>query len=280
MAGFVGQTEDGVVTTLGRGGTDYTATIVGAAIGAREVWTWKDVDGVMSADPRLVPDARNLAQLSYAEVMELAYFGAKVLHPLAVTPLRESGIPLRVKGAATPDDPGTLIVADALTEPGHPVKAVTAIRRLSVVTVEGAGMVGVPDVMSDIFTVLAREDVNVHMISQGNSQANVSLVVSSADAPRVREILARAFTAGGFVRDIEVHPSVAVVAIVGEGMRGTRGVAARLFTALAGAGVNILMIAQGSSELNISLAIEDADTEAAVKAAHDAFDLGVERARA
>ncbi len=277
VAGFIGETTDGVITTLGRGGTDYTATILGAALGAREVWTWKEVDGVMSADPRLVPDARNLAVLSYAEVMELAYFGAKVLHPLAVMPLQEHGIPLRVKGAADPDDPGTLVTERTQTDAGHPVKAVTAIRGLAVLTVGGAGMVGVPDIVSQIFQVLAREEVNVHMISQGSSQANVSILVSSNQSARAMEVLQAALGGTRFVRDFALHDGVAIVAIVGEGMRGTRGVAARLFGALADAGVNILSIAQGSSELNISFAVEETDVARAVSSVHAAFDLGTQR---
>lgn len=274
VAGFIGETPEGVVTTLGRGGTDYTATILGAALGAQEVWTWKDVDGVMSADPRSVPDARNLEHLSYAEVMELAYFGAKVLHPLAVTPLQDAEIPLRVKSAADPAFPGTLVTKDAKTDASHPVKAVTAIRGLSILTVGGAGMVGVPDVVSQIFDVLARENIPVQMISQGSSQANVSLVVGRSVAAHATRVLEDALQRSGLVRAYEVEENVAIVAVVGEGMRGQRGVAARLFTALASANVNLLMIAQGSSELNISLAIEEADADAAVRAAHAAFELG------
>ncbi|AFZ69120.1 aspartate kinase [Deinococcus peraridilitoris] len=276
VAGFIGETTQGVTTTLGRGGTDYTATIIGAALSAAEVWTWKDVDGVMSADPRLVEGARNLAQLSYAEVMELAYFGAKVLHPLAVTPLQQSGIPLRVKGAADPDHPGTLIVAEPQIDPAHPVKAVTAIRNLAVLTVGGAGLVGVPDAFGQIFQVLAREEINVHMISQGNSQATLSLVVSQPDARRAAEVLKRDLGNSGYPRELHLQENVAVVAVVGEGMRGSRGVAARLFGAVAQANVNLLMIAQGSSELNISFAIENRDVEAAVRAAHAAFELGAQ----
>ena len=149
IAGFMGETEKGAITTLGRGGTDYSATIIGAALHADEVWAWKDVDGVMSADPRTVKGAQNIAQLSYGEVMELAYFGAKVLHPLAVTPLQDAGIPLRVKSAADPDFPGTLVTTDPHTDAAHPVKAVTAIRGVSIINVSGAGILGVPDVVAD-----------------------------------------------------------------------------------------------------------------------------------
>ena len=272
IAGFIGETRDGVVTTLGRGGTDYTATIVGAALGAREVWAWKDVDGVMTADPRLVPGARNLARLSYAEVMELAYFGAKVLHPLAVTPLQEKGIPLRVKSAADPSFAGTLVSETTPADAAHPVKAVTAIRGLAILTVSGAGMVGAPEVFSQLFGILGREGVSVQMISQGNSQANLSLVAGREGAGRAATALRRDLP--GAQRDYDLQLNVAVVAVVGEGMRGTPGVAARLFSALGAAGVNLLMIAQGSSELNISFAVEEREVEDAVRAAHAAFDLG------
>lgn len=271
VAGFMGETEDGAITTLGRGGTDFSATIVGRALGADEVWAWKDVDGVMSADPRVVPGARNISVLSYGEVMELAYFGAKVLHPLAVTPLRESGIPLRVKSAADPDFPGTLVQEAAHNEAGQPVKAVTAIRRVSLINVTGAGALGVPEVVASLFAAIARENITLLMVSQSSSMSNVSLAVQSADAPRTLAALRRAVT--GELR-VEEQPGVAVLAIVGAGMRGQKGVAARLFGALAGDDVNILMISQGSSELNISVAIEDAQVESATRAVHAAFHLG------
>ena len=271
ITGFIGETEQGI-TTLGRGGTDYTATIVGAALNADEVWAWKDVDGVMTTDPRLVPEAQNLEQLSYEEIMEMAYFGAKVLHPLAVTPLQEKNIPLRVKSAADPSFPGTLITA-------HPkplknvVKAVTAIRNAAIVDVGGAGMIGVPQVVSKIFDVLAEKDINVLMISQSSSMANISLVVQQADAKRTLESLQKQFEQSEIVRTFEMFEGIAAVAIVGEGMRGSKGVAAKLFTAVANEDVNLHMISQGSSELNISFAIDDADTPRAVQAIHKAFGL-------
>ncbi len=272
VTGFIGETEKGVITTLGRGGSDYSATILGAALNADEVWTWKDVDGVMTTDPRMVPEAQNLEQLSYEEIMEMAYFGAKVLHPLAVTPLQERGIPLRVKSAADPDFPGTLVTA-------HPkglkngVKAVTAIRNAAIIDVGGAGMVGVPEVVSKIFDVLAGEAVNVIMISQSSSMANISLVVLRSDARRAFNALKSQFANSDWIKTFELWEDVAAVAVVGEGMRGTKGVAARLFTAVAAEGISLHMIAQGSSELNISFAIDETDAEKAVKAIHKAFSL-------
>ncbi|WP_420596516.1 aspartate kinase [Deinococcus sp.] len=271
IAGFMGETEKGAITTLGRGGTDFSATIVGAALHASEVWAWKDVDGVMSADPRSVPGAQNIAQLSYGEVMELAYFGAKVLHPLAVTPLQDAGIPLRVKSAADPEFPGTLVTTDPHTDSVHPVKAVTAIKGVSIINVSGAGILGVPDVVADLFAALARENITLLMVSQSSSMSNVSLVILSSDEERTLAALGRPM--GGRQLRLDVQPEVAVLAIVGAGMRGTKGVSAKLFSALAAADINILMISQGSSELNISLAIEGQDVALATRSVHSAFGL-------
>ena len=276
IAGFMGETEKGAITTLGRGGTDFSATIVGAALHADEVWAWKDVDGVMSADPRSVPGAQNIARLSYGEVMELAYFGAKVLHPLAVTPLQDAGIPLRVKSAADPDFPGTLVSAqadtsDAVHDSQHPVKAVTAIQGVCIINVSGAGILGVPEVVADLFAALAKENITLLMVSQSSSMSNVSLVILGSDEERT--LYALASPMGGRQLDVQVQRDVAVLAIVGAGMRGTRGVSAKLFSALAEAEINILMISQGSSELNISLAIEAADAAQATRTVHRAFGL-------
>jgi aspartate kinase len=270
----MGETEKGAISTLGRGGTDFSATIVGAALHADEVWAWKDVDGVMSADPRAVPRAQNIAQLSYGEVMELAYFGAKVLHPLAVTPLQEHGIPLRVKSAADPDFAGTLVTADAVTVAGQSVKAVTAIKGVSIITVSGAGILGVPEVVADLFNTLARENITLLMVSQSSSMSNVSLAVQSASAERT--VAALRTPLAGRQLQVDIQEGVAVLAIVGAGMRGTKGVAARLFGALATEDINILMISQGSSELNISVAIEEKDVDAATREVHGAFGLNGE----
>jgi aspartate kinase len=269
---FIGETEQGAITTLGRGGSDYTATILGAALGADEVWTWKDVDGVMTTDPRIVPEAQNLEQLSYAEIMEMAYFGAKVLHPLAVTPLQEKNIPLRVKSAADPAFAGTLVSSESRPLQNG-VKAVTAVRNANIIDIGGAGMVGAANITSQIFDVLADLDVHVIMISQSSSMANISIVVQQADGKRALEALKKQFTDSDSVGTIEFWEAISVVAIVGEGMRGARGVAAKLFGAVANEGISIDMISQGSSELNISFAIDDVHTAQAVKAIHKAFGL-------
>lgn len=271
VSGFMGETEDGAITTLGRGGTDFSATIIAEALGADEVWAWKDVDGVMSADPRVVKDAQNIEVLSYGEVMELAYFGAKVLHPLAVTPLQESGIPLRVKSAADPNFAGTLVQAEAANDPARPVKAVTAIRKVSIINVTGAGVLGVPEVVASLFSAIARENITLLMVAQSSSMSNVSIAVPDADAVRAMAAL-RATNSDNLT--YEQQTGNAVLAIVGAGMRGQKGVSARMFGALAGADTNILMISQGSSELNVSVVIEDSEVEAATRAVHAAFGLG------
>jgi aspartate kinase len=271
VTGFIGQDENGVITTLGRGGSDYTATILASALEADEVWIWKDVDGIMTADPKMVASARTISVLSYAEVMEMAYFGAKVLHPLTVTPVQERRIPIRIRSAYNPSNLGTIIKEKG--NEGRSVKAVTSIKDLCIITTGGAGMVGVPSVVARVFSTLAAHNINVQMISQSSSQANISMLVKKADLERALKALKVEFRNGDLVRDINTIPKVAIVAIVGEGMRGTKGIAARMFSAVAEAGANILTIAQGSSELNISFAILEEEMKKTVEAIHKAFGL-------
>ena len=271
VTGFVGANEEGVITTLGRGGSDYTATILGACLPADEVWIWKEVDGVMTADPKLVPDAVRVPALSYREVMELAWFGAKVLHPMTVAPVQEAGIPIRIRSAFLPASPGTIVRADA-PEAG-PVKAVTSIRKLTALTIGGAAMVGTSDVVSRVFGLLAAAQLPVLMISQSSSMANVSLVMTQTDAEHATRLLRKEFAGSSVIRDITATPHVAIVAVVGDGMRGTPGVAARLFNSLASENINLLMIAQGSSEVNISVLITEKEAQRAVRAVHAAFRL-------
>jgi len=271
VTGFIGQDENGVITTLGRGGSDYTATILASALEADEVWIWKDVDGIMTADPNMVASAKTIPVLSYAEVMEMAYFGAKVLHPLTVTPVQERRIPIRIRSAYNLSNPGTIIKEKG--DEGKTVKAVTAIEDLSVITTGGAGMIGIPSVVARVFSTLAANNINVQMISQSSSQANISMLVRKTDLERALKALKVEFRNGDLVRDIHTIPKVAVVAIVGEGMRGTKGIAAKMFSAVAEAGGNVLTIAQGSSELNISFAILEEDVKKAVEAIHKAFGL-------
>ena len=268
--GFIGATEDGITTTLGRGGSDYTAALLGAALRAREVHIYTDVDGVMSADPRIVPEARTLPRLSYREVAELAYFGAKVLHPKTIRPVIERGIPLRVRNTFNPNGADTLIVQRSEAAPGT-AKAVTLIRNLSLITVEGRGMLGVPGVAARTFAAVAQTDTSVVLITQASSEQSITFAVAADAAGKVVSALEETFKAEIARRDIDriaaVAP-VAVVTVVGAGMQHTVGVAGRLFTALGKAGVNIIAIAQGSSEVAISFAVDEADAEKAVRAVH------------
>jgi len=273
ITGFVGSTVDGVTTTLGRGGSDYSAAVLAAALGAAECRIYTDVSGVMSADPRIVPDARPLPAISYAEAAELSYFGAKVIHPRTVLPAVEAGIPVRILNTFAPDDPGTTITAS--TPRDHTVvKATTSLAGLGLVTVQGAGMSGVPGFAARVFDTTAAEKISVLMISQASSENSICLVVPSDSIKRLETALRKMFSQELARHDVEkvaIEAPVAIVSAVGEGMRGTPGVAARLFGALGRAKVNVIAIAQGSSELNISLVVSEKDRENAVRAIHQEF---------
>ncbi|MDW8169394.1 MAG: aspartate kinase [Acidobacteriota bacterium] len=273
ITGFLSSTREGIPTTLGRGGSDYSAALIGAAVGAREIWIYTDVDGIMTADPKIVPEGRSLTELSYREVAELAYFGAKVVHPKTVFPAIERGIPLLIKNTFNPAFPGTRVVPRTI--PSNPiVKAITSIGPLTLVTVEGAGMLGVPEITARVFDTLAREGINVLLISQASSQQSICFVVQQKDAERVRRALEEEFARErrqGDINQIEKQNGVAIVAAVGEGMRGTPGVAGRLFSALGREGINIIAIAQGSSERNISFVVSERDRASAVRAIHREF---------
>lgn len=271
--GFIGATRAGIVTTLGRGGSDYTATILGAALDADQVWIWTDVNGVMTTDPRVVPDANTLAEISYAEAAELAYFGAKVIHPKTIMPAADKNIPIRILNSFNPSHPGTLIVRDPRPT-GSLIKAITAIRNLSIITVEGRGMIGVPGVAGRVFTAVAREQINVLMISQSSSEQNICFLVETRSAAGAIKSLQREFELELLRQNIEriwAQDQVVIVAIVGAGMKGTPGIAARVFGALGEKQINIIALAQGSSEYNLSLVLDQKDADEAVRAIHAAF---------
>lgn len=276
VTGFVGATEEGVPTTLGRGGSDYSVAIVGAALDVDEVQVWTDVDGVLTADPRVVPNARSLNELSYEEVAELAYYGAKVLHPKTVTPAVEKGIPLRVLNTFEPDHPGTRIVetSDSFTQ--GTVKAITAIRKLNMITVAGRGMMGVPGIAARTFGSVARVGANVLMISQSSSEQSICFVVPDESAKTVLDALNEEFhqeLTRHYIDRIFGQPDIVIVAVVGSGMRGTPGLAGGIFNAMGNERINVIAIAQGSSEANVSLVVDDKDATAAVRAIHDIFEL-------
>ncbi len=275
VTGFIGATEDGKLTTLGRGGSDYSATILGAALDASEVVIWTDVDGVLTADPRLVPEARTIPEISYREAAELAYFGAKVLHPKTLNPVMEAGITVWIRNSFAPDKPGTKITP-AGRSIGGGVKALTAIRDVALIAVGGPGIVGLPDVVGRTFSTTAELRANVLLISQSSSQNDICFVVSAADAARTTDALRKEFAhdlAHHKVEHVTVVNNIAVVAVVGENMRGTPGVAGRTFAAMGRENVNLIAIAQGSSESNISFVVEEQAVKKALIATHKEFGL-------
>jgi aspartate kinase len=275
VTGFFGATRDGLTATLGRGGSDFSAAILGNALAADEVWIWTDVSGVLTADPRLVPEARTLDDLSYSEATELAYFGAKVIHPKTMYPAADLSIPIWIKNTFEPEAAGTRIGPTG-GEDGS-ARAIAAITGLAAVTVEGRGQIDVSSVTTRIFSAVGRTGANVYMISQASSQHSVSFVVAGSEARRVTEALSDEFQDDldrQRVLSIQVDRHVAIVAVVGAGMRGTPGVAGRVFGTMGQARINVIAIAQGSSELNISFVIAERDVSAAVLALHRAFISG------
>jgi bifunctional aspartokinase / homoserine dehydrogenase 1 len=274
ITGFIGANIDGVPTTLGRGGSDYSATILGAALGAQETVIWTDVDGVKTADPRLVPEARTLSEISYNEAAELAYFGAKVLHPNTLRPVTAAGVPVWIRNSFAPEKPGTKITAKRKSNGG--VKALTAIRDVTLITVGGPGIVGLTDVLARSFAATAALRTNVLFVSQSSSQNDICFVIATSDEKNTVAALRQAFApeiAEQTVEHVSANRDIAVVAVVGENMRGIPGVAGRTFSALGRENVNIIAIAQGSSEYNISLIVEAGSTQRAVATLHKEFRL-------
>ena len=280
VTGFIAASEDGQTTTLGRSGSDYTATIIGRALGAERVEIWTDVDGVLSADPRDVPEAFTLSRLSYTEAAEMAYFGARVLHPRTMRPVQEQGIPLLIKNSLNPSAPGTLISSESHAVDLR-VKAISTIRDVAVVMLEGSGMLGVPGIAARVFTTLAEAGINVLMIAQASSEHSICLAVREVDADPAVEALRGAFSAElgrGDVNNIFSVPRCAVVSAVGDRMRHRPGLAGRMFATLGRSRVNVLSIAQGAAETNISAVVRDSEVRRAVRALHEAFPLARLRA--
>ncbi len=279
ITGFIGATADGVLTTLGRGGSDYSATILGAALDADEIIIWTDVEGVLTADPRLISEARTIPEISYREAAELAYFGAKVLHPKTLRPVLPAGIPVWIRNSFAPEKPGTKITPQGRSIGGG-VKALTAIRDVALISVGGPGIVGVPDVVGRTFSTTAQLRAEILLISQSSSQNDICFIVAKAHAQATLEALREEFAqdlAHQVVDHITIDPDIAIVAVVGENMRGTPGVAGRTFHALGREGVNIIAIAQGSSETNISFVVSDESVKPALLATHREFGLGISR---
>jgi aspartate kinase len=270
VTGFIGASISGVTTTLGRGGSDYSAAILGDCLDAAEVWTWTDVDGVMTADPRVVPNTRSIPEISFNEISELAYFGAKVLHPKTIRPIMERDIPLWVKNTFNPEYPGTRISLNLPKSAGK-ITAVASIRGLSMITVEGRGMLGVPGIAARTFAAVAQTGASVLMISQASSEQSICFVIPTDAAPGVIRSLEKEMTLELTRRDIDriwAQDEVEIVTAVGAELRNTPGVAARIFGALGNAEINVIAIAQGSSEYSISLVVDAHVSDQAMQCIH------------
>ena len=271
ITGFIGADERGAVTTLGRGGSDFSGAIFGVVLEADEVWIYTDVTGVMTTDPRIDPRARTIPELSFREISELAFYGAKVLHPKSIRPVVEKGITLWVKNTFAPEEAGTRIVADGQAQLGD-LRAVTAFKGQSIITVEGRGMIGIPGIAARTFGAVARENTSIVMISQASSEQSICFVVPNNSADSVVKALESEFRLELNRRDIDSiqkSAETAIITIVGAGMRATPGLAGKIFTATGQAGVNVIAIAQGSSECSISLVVDAPDAQKAVLAVHE-----------
>ena len=274
ITGFIASDRRGVQTTLGRNGSDFSASIVGALLDAAEIFIWTDVDGVLSADPRLVPEAKVIDSLSYNEAMELAYFGAKVLHPQTMAPAIARGIPIWIRNTFAPGRSGTLICAQPASS--LPVKGITSIEPVALVTLQGAGMIGVPGTASRLFSALREERISVILISQASSEHSICCAVPEDQADRAADLLRRAFAREleeGQIQGVEIDHDLAILAVVGDGMAGVPGIAAKVFNALGSASVSVRAIAQGASERNISVVVDGRNATRALRATHAGFYL-------
>ena len=274
ISGFIATTEDGSITTLGRGGSDYTAVIMGVALESNEVWFWTDSDGLMTADPKIEPLAKTIPEISFQEAIEMAIFGAKRMHPRALEPAIQEGIPVRIRNVFKPDAPGTLITEEKKVKSEGVVKALTLFANVALITVEGVGMVGIPGTAAKVFETLGRNGINILMISQSSSEANISFIIPRDKMAKTVTALEKDLLGPSIIREVKAEKDVCVISAVGAGMRGTPGIAARIFGAIARKNVNIRMIAQGSSELNISFVVSEKDGKEALRALHQEFTLG------
>jgi aspartate kinase len=274
ITGFIASNIHNIITTLGRGGSDYTASIIGSAVDADEIWIWTDVDGIMTADPKLVSNARTLPQVSYAEAMEISYFGAKVIHPKTIEPAVTKGIPVRVKNTFNPNGANTTIV-HAVANDQSLVKAVTAVNNVALITLSGAGMAGTIGVASHVFAKLADAGVNIIMISQGSSEANISVLVEEehlSSALNALHGLKIEFN-GNVIKEISCNEDVSAIAVVGSRMAGTPGIVGRIFSRMGSINVNVIMISQGSTEYNVSFVLKRDSVRRAVESLHEEFSL-------
>ncbi len=274
ITGFIARDPKGVQTTLGRNGSDFSGSIFGALLDAEEIVIWTDVDGVLSADPRLVPDAKVIDSLSYNEAMELAYFGAKVIHPQTMAPAVAKGIPIWIRNTFAPEKKGSLICANPTSDLA--VKGITSIDRCALVNLEGAGMIGVPGTAHRLFGALRDHGISVILISQGSSEHSICFAIPETEASRAEVVVRDAFDSElrqGQIQSVEVTSGCSILAVVGDGMAGSHGVAAKVFGSLGSAAVSVRAIAQGASERNISVVIDGKHSSRALRAVHSSFYL-------
>ena len=280
ITGFIGFDQNGNTTTIGRGGSDYSATIIAASINANEVWLWGDVNGLMTADRKIVKNALVLEEISFSEALELSMFGSKYMHPRALEPVMDSKISVRIRNANNIDNAGTLITQVPTRAYNKIVKSITVIRNTALIDVSGGGLIGSLGTAAKIFDALAKNQVNIMMISQTPSESSITIVVKKQDVDKAIMTLELNFL-GKLIKRIDVSENVAVIAVVGSGMRGIKGVAAKTFGAVAKRNINVIMITQGSSELNLAFVIDDKNCEEAVNVLHQEFinvnDLSAKR---
>jgi aspartate kinase len=270
VTGFIGRTVDGRPTTLGRGGSDFSAAVLGAALGAEEIQIWTDTSGMLSADPRIVPEARPVPRLTFAEASELAYFGARVLHPKTLLPAMERGIPVRVLNTASPADPGSLITATAGATPDHwRVKSIASKKGITAVTIASSRMLLAHGFLARVFEVFGRHHVVVDLVTT----SEVSISVTVDDTSRLDAAIAELEAIGS----VEVRRDLALVAVVGEGAPQRIGLAGHVFTLLGGVGVGVEMISQGASRVNLSFAVREDEADRVVRLLHRGLGLDAEQ---
>jgi aspartate kinase len=272
IGGFTGADQHGHVTTFGRGGSDYTATIIGSCIKADEIWLMSDIDGLMTADPKIVKNAKLLKEVSYIEATEMALFGAKQIHPRTFEPLLTKKIPMKIRNSFNVKNEGTLVTDSPSVSTKNTVKCVSNIRHNGLIDIRGGSMVGTPGTAAKIFATLAKFGINVMMISQNPSESSITIVVKNTDLDKAVNALEMELL-GKIIKKLEVTTDVAIIALIGLGMRGTVGVASKVFGAIEKNKINVAMITQGSSELNLAFVVKDSDSNVAVQALHDAFEL-------
>ena len=272
IGGFTGADQHGHVTTFGRGGSDYTATIIGSCIKADEIWLMSDIDGLMTADPKIVKNAKLLKEVSYIEAIEMALFGAKQIHPRTFEPLLTKKIPMKIRNSFNVKNEGTLVTDSHSISTKNTVKCVSSIRHNGLIDIRGGSMVGTPGTAAKIFATLAKAGINVMMISQNPSESSITIVVKNTDLDKAVNALEMELL-GKIIKKLEVTTDVAIIALIGLGMRGTVGVASKVFGAIEKNKINVVMITQGSSELNLAFVVKDSDSNVAVQALHDAFEL-------